>query len=156
MLLAIVVLVFRLTCCALIILMFELSLVLIGTFLIMLVLVFFFSSRRRHTRFDCDWSSDVCSSDLAVVQPELVVVGAVGLAEHTARVARKQERELVVLGPRRERLDRVRADPDEDHAAPVVKQLCVLITVRMHLDRSALGSRLVEEGEDDRFALEIA
>src|SRR2546430_17649219 len=23
---------------------------------------FFFSSRRRHTRFDCDWSSDVCSS----------------------------------------------------------------------------------------------
>src|SRR5205085_2289344 len=23
------------------------------------------SSRRRHTRFDCDWSSDVCSSDLA-------------------------------------------------------------------------------------------
>src|SRR2546430_7285475 len=28
------------------------------------VYVFFFSSRRRHTRFDCDWSSDVCSSDL--------------------------------------------------------------------------------------------
>src|SRR3989475_11905574 len=27
---------------------------------------FFFSSRRRHTRFDCDWSSDVCSSDLEV------------------------------------------------------------------------------------------
>src|SRR6266478_5386267 len=26
---------------------------------------FFFSSRRRHTMFDCDWSSDVCSSDLA-------------------------------------------------------------------------------------------
>src|SRR2546427_6850884 len=23
----------------------------------------FFSSKRRHTRFDCDWSSDVCSSD---------------------------------------------------------------------------------------------
>src|SRR6266853_806519 len=28
---------------------------------------FFFSSRRRHTRFDCDWSSDVCSSDLAAL-----------------------------------------------------------------------------------------
>src|SRR5690606_40617326 len=26
--------------------------------------VFFFSSRRRHTRFSRDWSSDVCSSDL--------------------------------------------------------------------------------------------
>src|SRR2546430_2074071 len=25
--------------------------------------LFLFSSRRRHTRFDCDWSSDVCSSD---------------------------------------------------------------------------------------------
>src|SRR5688572_32916598 len=34
-------------------------------------LYFFFSSRRRHTRFDCDWSSDVCSSDLmSVVKPE--------------------------------------------------------------------------------------
>src|SRR5256886_15589381 len=29
---------------------------------------FFFSSRRRHTRFDCDWSSDVCSSDLVDLQ----------------------------------------------------------------------------------------
>src|SRR5256886_165195 len=29
---------------------------------------FFFSSRRRHTRFDCDWSSDVCSSDLTPLQ----------------------------------------------------------------------------------------
>src|SRR6266480_2375766 len=27
---------------------------------------FFFSSRRRHTRLTCDWSSDVCSSDLGV------------------------------------------------------------------------------------------
>src|SRR5260370_14123163 len=30
------------------------------------VLIFFFSSRRRHTIFKCDWSSDVCSSDLCV------------------------------------------------------------------------------------------
>src|SRR5690606_41016793 len=28
--------------------------------------VFFFSSRRRHTRFSRDWSSDVCSSDLSI------------------------------------------------------------------------------------------
>src|SRR5689334_24229605 len=27
---------------------------------------FFFSSRRRHTRWNCDWSSDVCSSDLLI------------------------------------------------------------------------------------------
>src|SRR5690625_5997711 len=30
----------------------------------MLIFVFFFSSRRRHTRWPRDWSSDVCSSDL--------------------------------------------------------------------------------------------
>src|SRR6267142_6745760 len=28
------------------------------------IFFFFFSSRRRHTRLTCDWSSDVCSSDL--------------------------------------------------------------------------------------------
>src|SRR5260370_14823847 len=31
-----------------------------------LIFFFFFSSRRRHTRFKCDWSSDVCSSDLRI------------------------------------------------------------------------------------------
>src|SRR5206468_6748282 len=33
-------------------------------FLFFLFFFFFFSSRRRHTRSDRDWSSDVCSSDL--------------------------------------------------------------------------------------------
>src|SRR5260370_21372701 len=33
---------------------------------------FFFSSRRRHTRFKCDWSSDVCSSDLLPAQAALL------------------------------------------------------------------------------------
>src|SRR5260370_23120417 len=33
---------------------------------------FFFSSRRRHTRFKCDWSSDVCSSDLFLVCPYFI------------------------------------------------------------------------------------
>src|SRR5260370_18631936 len=32
---------------------------------ILTTFLFFFSSRRRHTRFKCDWSSDVCSSDLS-------------------------------------------------------------------------------------------
>src|SRR5690606_39694945 len=35
-------------------------------------LFFFFSSRRRHTRFSRDWSSDVCSSDL--IPPAVVVM----------------------------------------------------------------------------------
>src|SRR6266480_6436071 len=34
---------------------------------------FFFSSRRRHTRLTCDWSSDVCSSDLALGLPAVAV-----------------------------------------------------------------------------------
>src|SRR5688572_31249706 len=36
---------------------------------------FFFSRTRRHTRFDCDWSSDVCSSDLDVSADSLMVAG---------------------------------------------------------------------------------
>src|SRR5690606_40620678 len=39
-------------------------------FFITVVWFFFFSSRRRHTRFSRDWSSDVCSSDLAVERLE--------------------------------------------------------------------------------------
>src|SRR5690606_41710401 len=31
----------------------------------LVLICFFFSSRRRHTRFSRDWSSDVCSSDLS-------------------------------------------------------------------------------------------
>src|SRR5688572_30884854 len=56
---------------------------------------FFFSSRRRHTRFDCDWSSDVCSSDLelhTIKVPTLVITGSqdtltpVGDAEELAEL----------------------------------------------------------------------
>src|SRR5439155_15639098 len=43
------------------------------------VLVFFFLSRRRHTRWPRDWSSDVCSSDL--VQP------TGGFLRHAGRAA---------------------------------------------------------------------
>src|SRR5205085_8153332 len=41
---------------------------------------FFFSSRRRHTRFDCDWSSDVCSSDLNLIQKQRPAMGKFELA----------------------------------------------------------------------------
>src|SRR5260221_5349286 len=39
------------------------------------IFFFFFSSRRRHTRSLCDWSSDVCSSDLAARQPPRRAIG---------------------------------------------------------------------------------
>src|SRR2546430_7803915 len=56
---------------------------------------FFFSSRRRHTRFDCDWSSDVCSSDLIHVYEGATLLGTttttwfdatLGTGDHTLRV----------------------------------------------------------------------
>src|SRR5690554_1924818 len=40
--------------------------------------MFFFSSRRRHTRCGRDWSSDVCSSDLAIAD---ALLGAAGLGD---------------------------------------------------------------------------
>src|SRR5260370_19223625 len=43
------------------------------------VFFFFFSSRRRHTRFKCDWSSDVCSSDLNGKRVALVGAGPASL-----------------------------------------------------------------------------
>src|SRR2546426_1460899 len=50
-----------------------------------LFICFFFSSRRRHTRLQGDWSSDVCSSDLPCLPPPRIVPVA---ADHTPRRAR--------------------------------------------------------------------
>src|SRR5215203_7197340 len=59
------------------------------------MLVFFFSSRRRHTRYWRDWSSDVCSSDLA---PPLAPPGAGELRPDARRAgdgaARSEERRV--------------------------------------------------------------
>src|SRR5689334_24492830 len=57
---------------------------------------FFFSSRRRHTRWNCDWSSDVCSSDLDVRGHGALVDDEVRLAHqriavlHVAREFRQR------------------------------------------------------------------
>src|SRR5690606_41937293 len=45
------------------------------------VLYFFFSSRRRHTRFSRDWSSDVCSSDLVGLTLAAIALGGCGGGE---------------------------------------------------------------------------
>src|SRR5690606_40833582 len=45
---------------------------------------FFFSSGRRHTRFSRDWSSDVCSSDLAATTREDDDVTHAGTVAHAA------------------------------------------------------------------------
>src|SRR5205085_9396750 len=51
------------------------------SYLLLFFFFFFFSSRRRHTRFDCDWSSDVCSSDLHASRIQLCVFESSGRKE---------------------------------------------------------------------------
>src|SRR5437879_13883147 len=65
--------------------------------------VFFFSSRRRHTRYIGDWSSDVCSSDL----PQRVIDRADDdrphvRADHEHRVRRAHEATVVGVDLRSE------------------------------------------------------
>src|SRR5438034_5316488 len=70
---------------------------------------FFFSSRRRHTRSLCDWSSDVCSSDLdfPLAQHELVVGSN---ARDRRQDAKAGEGEIKVEIA--DRLDQRRGEPD--------------------------------------------
>src|SRR3712207_6659755 len=53
----------------------------------MSLMIFFFSSRRRHTRYWRDWSSDVCSSDLIADEKELIRAFAAGEDIHRATAA---------------------------------------------------------------------
>src|SRR5690606_40890951 len=85
-----------------------------------LALDFFFSSRRRHTRFSRDWSSDVCSSDLTpalglgVMAAHRFLYGAVFVAsilisrnllsdprDAAAGLARSEERRVGKVGKSR-------------------------------------------------------
>src|SRR5690348_9608163 len=59
------------------------------------ILSFFFSSRRRHTRWTGDWSSDVCSSDLYLISCGANVEasgGVVGIARHAQARVRGMKR----------------------------------------------------------------
>src|SRR5207253_4759394 len=60
--------------------------------------IFFFSSRRRHTRWPRDWSSDVCSSDLSSFLKRALVANAV----HGVTAGFKKELDIVGVGYRAE------------------------------------------------------
>src|SRR5688500_20175592 len=64
---------------------------------------FFFSSRRRHTRLQGDWSSDVCSSDLCSAVPRCDRVGDGSHAiERSLRAARRERRRRTLPSRRSE------------------------------------------------------
>src|SRR5690606_39481868 len=50
-----------------------------------------FSSRRRHTRFSRDWSSDVCSSDLAPDSPALPAERAAAMEQLSTVLSRARQ-----------------------------------------------------------------
>src|SRR2546430_11473899 len=64
-------------------------------------MIVFFSSRRRHTRFDCDWSSDVCSSDLVAQLGLGDAVRLLGFVSDDALPALYNAADLFVLASRR-------------------------------------------------------
>src|SRR5690606_40665298 len=62
---------------------------------------FFFSSRRRHTRFSRDWSSDVCSSDLPIferINRQYPLAGRRWTLEHMSTTRRKDLERLRDFG----------------------------------------------------------
>src|SRR5215510_15812585 len=94
-------------------------------------LVFFFSSRRRHTRWPRDWSSDVCSSDLDLVSKQLSDYAIETVHDGVSALAKliSFEPDLVVL----------------DFDLPVVDGFKLLTLIRASLDVPIIvvtGSRL--------------
>src|SRR6266567_5788473 len=64
----------------------------ISSCLLLWSFLFVFSSRRRHTSFDCDWSSDVCSSDLEAGQAVVVEHLKSGLQHPLTRAGPARDR----------------------------------------------------------------
>src|SRR5438034_9886887 len=106
----------------------------------MLRFFFFFSSRRRHTRSLCDWSSDVCSSDLDARRRVLAVLDRIMTINHVDDPnfaallecqAKAREIRAAVLDPK---------GPTEESAAeilettPAFSALLTLVEGREHLD----------------------
>src|SRR2546421_3409435 len=76
-------------------------------------LLFFFSSRRRHTRSDRDWSSDVCSSDLVLLDEALDAIAQLGwhLDPHGGGWLCSLHRDAFLAPPPRYKKPRKKAQP---------------------------------------------
>ena len=112
------------------------------------------SVRRRSENLErlrnvCDVSIRADHEQRPVVQFALGIVRRVQLADSSTRIAGEEHGEILVVRPRRERGVRIYADAEDDDVPAIVEERGVLITVRLHLNRSAFGSRLIKEREDD-------
>src|SRR3712207_6867381 len=94
-------------------------------------LFFFFSSRRRHTRYWRDWSSDVCSSDLAEQ-------GEIAVDIHTARPG-------IVIGKGGSEVDALRNDLERLTGKKV--QVNVREVSRPELNASLVAESIAEQLE---------
>src|SRR6266446_48635 len=92
------------------------------------ICLFFFSSRRRHTRLQGDWSSDVCSSDLFLDEQGKRRIFVV----HDLLVLKQLEEAIVgnvfelriVPAPEEHREgEKAESDRDQDDAAPIETRL---------------------------------
>src|SRR5215207_1588963 len=106
---------------------------------------------RSHTMRDA--TARVDDEQVAVVHT--AANGAILPAHSLADVAPEEDRCLKVACPGCESGVGVYAHGEDDDVAAIVEKLGVLITVRLHLDRSALGPCLVEETEHDGLSTEI-
>src|SRR3989475_9573553 len=95
---------------------------------LLLCFFFFFSSRRRHTRFDCDWSSDVCSSDLL-----------------PPRLSRRHAGPPAHLDRLHEQLPQVR---QADRAAQSRRKMKLLVTGAAGFIGMHCAQRLLERGDE--------
>src|SRR2546430_3257482 len=119
--------------------------------------VFFFSSRRRHTRFDCDWSSDVCSSDL---DGALLVAGKLNECERVAHTLShlrlitlsRAQAEGYVLEDVQVREERV-VLKDHAEASAFGRKLCYVAPVKLYA--SGVG-RLQSRNHSERSRLPTA
>src|SRR3989449_4994091 len=117
-------------------------------------IVFFFSSRRRHTRCSRDWSSDVCSSDLSVKARKLEKLTALtveleGALDHFNAAELKQR---LADAARRAKLDIIVNFEQLRHASPQAlqtllhrqffKQAAASLRVRFRKVPAALDSAL--------------
>src|SRR5688572_31207214 len=78
----------------------------------------FFSSGGRHTRFDCDWSSDVCSSDLSsgMRSPSESAPGVFGLASRVSTTPSQSVSLLNSPPPTKQPVDRKSTRLNSSHS----------------------------------------